>query len=147
MSYRKDKNMWRDRILAAKKEKGISSKTIAEFAQLSEKTVKRMLTDVDYAPFVGNVISIGAAVGLSPQEIFMETGTVVGDQGHAILQAEVARLTNESVELNAEIGQLRSQVSALTVENDLLRLKLEHKEELIKHKDGIILLLSKKEKS
>lgn len=138
--------MWRDRILEAKKEKGVSTKSMAEFAQLSEKTVKRMLTDVDYAPFVGNVISIGAAVGLSPQEIFMETGSIVGDQDHAILQAEVVRLTNESVELKTEIERLKSQVSALMVENDLLHLKLEHKEELIKHKDGIILLLREKVK-
>ena len=36
---RKDKKMWRDRILEAKKEKGVTTKSMAEFAQMTEKTV------------------------------------------------------------------------------------------------------------
>ena len=136
--------MWRDRILEAKKEKGITSKSIAEYAHLTEKTVKRILTDKTQAPYVDTVIAIGAAVGLSPREIFSEAGVVVGDQDSAVLQAEVDRLTNELAELSTEAEKLKSQVSALTVENDLLRLKLEHQEELVKHKDEIIMLLRSK---
>ena len=133
--------MWRDRILEAKREKGISTKNMAEYAQLSEKSVKRILTDEGHAPYIDNVIMLGAAVGLSPREIFSESGMIVGDQGHAVLQAEVDRLTAEIAELNAGAEGLKSQISALTVENDLLRLKLEHKEELVKNKDEIIMLL------
>lgn len=136
--------MWRDRILEAKKEKGITSKSIAEYAHLTEKTVKRILTDKTQAPYVDTVIAIGAAVGLSPREIFSETGLVVGDKDLAVLEAEAGRLTNEITELIAESERLKSQVSALTVENDLLRLKLEHQEELVKHKDEIIMLLRAK---
>ena len=136
--------MWRDRILEAKKEKGTPTKKMAEFAQLSEKTVTRMLTDPTHVPYVDNVIMIGASVGLSPREIFSETGLVVGDQDLAVLQAEVERLTSEIAELKTDNEKLKSQVSALTVENDLLHLKLEHKDELIKHKDEIITLLRSK---
>ena len=136
--------MWRDRILEAKKEKGISTKNMAEYAQLSEKTVKRILTDEGHAPYIDNVILLGAAVGLSPREIFSETGLIVGDQAIAVLQAEVDRLAAAVADLNASAEGLKSQISALTVENDLLRLKLEHKEELVKHKDEIILLLRSK---
>ena len=136
--------MWRDRILEAKKEKGISTKTIAEYAHLTEKTVRRILTDTTQAPYVDNVIILGAAVGLSPREIFSETGVIVGDQDIAVMQAEVDRLKNELLTLTADTEGLKSQISALTVENDLLRLKLEHKEELVKNKDEIILLLREK---
>lgn len=136
--------MWRDRILEAKKEKGISTKSMAEYARLSEKTVNRILTDKTQAPYVDNVIILGASVGLSPREIFSETGVIVGDQDVAVLQAEVERLTNEIVELNTEAEKLKGQISALTVEKDLLSLKLEHKEELVKHKDEIIVLLRAK---
>lgn len=133
--------MWRDRILEAKTVKNISTKSMAEYAGLTEKTVKRILTDTTQAPYVDNVIVLGASVGLSPREIFSETGLIVGDQDAAVLQAEVDRLTNELLALTADAEGLKSQISALTVENDLLRLKLEHKEELVKNKDEIILLL------
>ena len=136
--------MWRDRILAAKKEKGISTKNIAEYAHLSEKTVTRILTDKTQTPYVDNVIILGAAVGLSPRDIFSESGVIVGDQDVAVLQAEVERLKNEITALNMENENLKRQNSELAVEKDLLCLKLEHKEELIKHKDEIILLLRAK---
>ena len=143
-SHGKDKNMWRDRILEAKAAKSITTKSMAEYAGLTEKTVKRILTDKTQAPYVDNVIILGASVGLSPREIFSETGVIVGDQDVAVLQAEVERLTNELLTLTADAEGLKSQISALTVENDLLRLKLEHKEELVKNKDEIILLLREK---
>ena len=136
--------MWRDRILEAKAAKNITTKSMAEYAGLTEKTVKRILTDKTQAPYVDNVIILGASVGLSPREIFSETGVIVGDQDIAVLQADVERLTNELLTLTADAEGLKSQISALTVENDLLRLKLEHKEELVKNKDEIILLLREK---
>lgn len=136
--------MWRDRILNAQKEKGITTKSMAEYAGMSEKSVLRILNGKTQTPYVGNVISLGAAVGLSPQEIFEETGVVVGNQDVAILQAEVDRLKSELSSLNTDVEQMKSQISALTVEKDLLKLKLEHKEELIKHKDDIIALLRAK---
>ena len=136
--------MWRDRILEAKKEKGISTKSMAEYAHLSEKTVTRILTDKTQTPYVDNVIILGAAVGLSPRDIFSDSGVIVGDQDIAVLNAEVDRLTNENVRLNTEIEKLKGQISALTVEKDLLCLKLEHKDELVKHKDEIIVLLRAK---
>lgn len=136
--------MWRDRILAAQKEKGITTKAMAEYAKMSEKSVTRILTGKTQTPYVGNVIELGASVGLSPQEIFSETGLVVGDQNLAILQADVDRLTAELAQRENENEGLKHQVTALTVELDLLRLKLEHKEELIKHKDDIIALMRQK---
>lgn len=136
--------MWRDRILAAKKEKGISTKYMAEYSHLTEKTVTRILTDKTSAPYIDNVITLGASVGLTPRELFDETGVIVGEQTLAVLQAEVERLKDELVTLSNNSDELKSKVSELTVENGLLRLKLDHKEELIKNKDEIILLLREK---
>ena len=136
--------MWRDRILEAKKEKGISTKSMAEYAQMPDKTVARILSGTTQNPYVDTVITLGAAVGLTPRELFDETGLVIGDQDLAILQAEVDRLNSEVTALNENTEELKRKVSELTVENDLLRLKLEHKEELVKHKEEIILLLREK---
>lgn len=133
--------MWRDRILTAQKEKGVSIKFMADFARLSEKSVTRILNGKTQTPYVGNVIELGASVGLSPQELFSETGLVVGDCDLAFLKAEVDRLTSELGACAAEAASLRGTVTTLTAENDLLRLKLDHKDELIKHKDEILRLL------
>ena len=136
--------MWRDRILEAKNEKGIKTKAMADFVRMPEKTVSRILSGKTQAPYVDTVIALGQSVGLTPVEVFFETGVVVGNQDLAVLQTEVERLTAELATLLADTETLKSQVSALTVENDLLRMKLEHKEELVKHKDEIILLLRSK---
>ena len=136
--------MWRDRILAAQKEKGITTKAMAEYAQMTEKSVTRILNNKTANPYVSNVLLLGASVGLSSKEIFSETGVVVGDQDLAILQANADRLTAELAKRDTELEGLKHQVTALTVEIDLLRLKLEHKEELVKHKDDIISLLRTK---
>ena len=133
--------MWRDRILEAKKDRGVRTKDMAEFALMTEKSVARILSGDTQNPYVDNVIILGAAVGLTPSEIFSETGLVVGGQDLATLQAEVDRLTAELQAVTAEAVTLRSEASTLATENATLRLKLEHKDELVKHKDEIIALL------
>ena len=109
------KRMWRDRILEAKKEKGITTKYMADYAQMSEKTVARMLSGANTkkGPFIDNVIMLGASVGLTPREIFSETGLVVGDENLATLQAEVDQLRAERDKLDEENGALRRRVDDL----------------------------------
>lgn len=133
--------MWRDRILEAKKAKGATTKSMAAYANMTERSVSRILSGESMDPYVSNVIVLGASVGLSPLEIFAETGLVVGNQDLTALQAEVDRLSEELEALLVEVTQLRGEVASLSAERDLLRLKLEHKDELVKHKDAIIDLL------
>ena len=123
--------MWRERIIEAKTAQGISTKTMAERMQTTEKTVKRLLTDNSKSPYITTVLDAGLAVGLSPQEIFAETGLFIGNNTHAELQADLDRLTTESVKLQDEITDLKDTINKLNAENDMLRLKLEHKEEII----------------
>lgn len=130
--------MWLDRILEAKKEKGITTKSIADYARMPEKTVARILSGKTQAPYVDTVIVLGAAVGLTPREIFSETGLVVGDQDCPGLQEEVARLTEENAAQAQEILALRAEVSNITAENKLLALELKHKDEILAVHDHYI---------
>lgn len=137
--------MWLDRILEAKKEKGITTKSIADYARMPEKTVARILSGKTQAPYVDTVIVLGAAVGLTPREIFSETGLVVGDQDCPGLQEEVARLTEEVTRLTKEnaaqaqeILALRAEVSNITAENKLLALELKYKDEILAVHDHYI---------
>lgn len=130
--------MWRDRILEAKREKGISTKAMAEFAHMTEKSVGRILSGETPSPYVDSVIILGEAVGLAPTEVFGETGLVVGHQDLAVLEAEVARLT-------AELDALRAEMSALSMENELLHTRELYHMEVLRLKDEIIELYRQRE--
>ena len=130
--------MWRDRILEAKKAKGVKTKTMAEFAMMTEKSVTRILSGETPSPYVDSVILLGESVGLTPTELFSETGLVVGTQEVAALEAEVARLTADLEELARDVGELRASKLALVTENELLRMREEYYVAVLRLKDEII---------
>lgn len=117
--------MWRDRIIEAKKALGITTKQMAErMKTLPEETIRRILTGKTQAPRVDTVLDMGAAVGLSPYEVFAEASAYLGDESFKALQAERDALVTENKEL-------RDRVVSLTHENEILQIKLELKEEII----------------
>lgn len=123
--------MWRERIIEAKTAQGISTKTMAERMQTNEKTVKRLLSDDSKSPYITTVLDAGAAVGLSPQEIFAESGLLIGNKTVAELQEELNILNNELRLYQDDCAILQGRVNTLTTENDKLRMELAHKEELL----------------
>lgn len=123
--------MWRERIIEAKTAQGISSKTMAERMNTTEKTVKRLLSDNSKSPYITTVLEAGAAVGLSPQEIFAETGLLIGSKTSAELQEEITILNNEVELYKDDCAILEERVDELAAENEKLRIELAHKEELL----------------
>ena len=117
--------MWLDKIIEAKKAQGITTKQMAErIKTLPEETIRRILTGKTQTPRVDTVIELGAAVGLSPYEIFAETTAYLGGESFKALQAERDVLATENKEL-------RDKVVSLSHENEILKVKLELKEEII----------------
>lgn len=123
--------MWLDNLKELKKKTGMSSKQIAEKTNLPERTVVRIFSGDTDNPYVDTLRRIVAVLGGSLDDIFAESKTIVGGQDLVAAQAEVDRLTAEVAMLTAENAVLKDKVSTLTAESDLLRLKLEHKEEII----------------
>lgn len=124
--------MWRERIIEAKNALGISPKTMSERTMhIPERTILRLLNGETTNPYVDTVLEIGASVGLSPQEIFSETGLVLGNKDLATLQADLELSKAENDILVTENSILKDKISALTAELDLLKKELEHKEEII----------------
>lgn len=124
--------MWLDKIIEAKKAQGISTKQMAErIKTLPEETIRRILTGKTQTPRVDTVLELGAAVGLSPYEIFEEASSYLGDESFKALQAERDALAIENKEL-------RDKVVSLTHENEILQVTLKLKEEIIEtHKNYI----------
>lgn len=123
--------MWLDNLVALRDAKGLNNKRVAERVELPERTVTRIFSGETPNPSMDYLIKIVKVLDGSLDDIFENTRAVVGDAGLVSLQAENERLINELNLANAENAVLRERAAALTTENDILRLKLEHKEEII----------------
>lgn len=130
--------MWLDNLRELKKEKGVTNKYIAEATNLPERTVTRIFAGDTDNPYVDTLHRIVTVLDGSLDSILADTKVVVGGADLITLQeekdastAEVERLTAELALISAELAVLKDKVVTLTAENDVLRLKLEHKEEII----------------
>lgn len=123
--------MWLDNLKEFKKKKGLSSKQIAERSNLPERTVVRIFSGDTPNPYVDTLHRIAVVLDTSLDELFGDTKAVVGTQNLATLQSEVDELTAELDMLRAESSVKDTKLGALQAENDILRMKLEHKDELL----------------
>lgn len=123
--------MWLDTLKELKQNKGMTAKQIADRSGLPERTVKRVLSGDTANPYLDTLQRIATALGSTLDAILSDTKAVVGTEDLATLQAELTRVTAELELVAAENAVLKGKVSTLTAENDLLRMKLEHKEEII----------------
>lgn len=111
---------------------------IAEKKRLSERTVSRIFSGETTAPGIDILRDIVYAMGGSLDDIFNESdfklpSPEVDELKNALaaMSATVEKLTASESLLKAENSMLKDKVVNLTTENDILRLKLEHKEELL----------------
>ncbi len=123
--------MWLDNLKELKKVKGMSAKLIAEKTNLPERTVNRIFSGDTDNPYVDTLHRIVTVLGGSLDDILADTKVVVGEQNLVALQENVDVVTAERDLLKAENAILKDKVSALTAENDHLKLQLTHKEEII----------------
>lgn len=123
--------MWLDNLKELKKKTGMSTKQIADKTNLPERTVVRIFSGDTDNPYVDTIRRIVAVLDGSLDDLFAESKIVVGSKDLATLQAEVDRLNAENSMLVAENVVLKDKNVALNAEIDLLRMKLEHKEEII----------------
>lgn len=130
--------MWLEIIRERRKELGYSIKHVAEEAKLTERTTARIFSGETEEPYASNLYRIAVVLELSLDDLLADGRAVVGSKKLAILKeekdaltAEVERLTTELALVTAENAVQKDKIVTLTAENDILRLKLEHKEEII----------------
>ena len=137
--------MWREKIVEAKKAKGITTKMMSEKVRLPEQTITRILSGKTATPRIDTVLDLGAAVGLSTRELFSDTTSVLGDKNLASLQEEleqanvaITALQDKFASLSEETTDLKVKNVTLQAENDLLKMKIEYQEEIIRLHNYII---------
>ena len=123
--------MWLEKLKELKKETGMSVKQIAEKQNMSEKTVARIFSGETDRPYMDTLHEIVTALGGSLDDLFAEGNARLANEELISVQNEVVRLTAENDLLSAENAILKDKVNTLTTESDVLRMKLEHKDELL----------------
>lgn len=123
--------MWLQNLKELKKMTGMSTKQIAEKTKLPERTVCRILSGETDHPYVDTLHIIVTALGYSLNDIFADTNAVVATESIVEVKetAEVAEAERDLI--IAENAMLKDKVAALTAEIDILKVKLNHKDEII----------------
>lgn len=127
--------MWLDNLKELKKRTGMTAKAIAKQANLPDATVENVLAGTVKNPRIDTIRQIVTALGGSLDEVFAESGAVIGD-------TKLAKLQEERDALIIEISKERAENAKLHTEVQMLQLKLDHKDEIISHKEQIIALYS-----
>lgn len=115
--------MWREKIIEAKKAKGLSTKTMSERSpsHMPEETITRILNGKTEFPRIDSVLDLCEQVGLSPWELFEETTSRISDGSIVALQQEVDMLKFERDALLRENGVLNDKVETLRSQIETLK--------------------------
>ena len=135
--------MWLDNLKELKKKTGMSAKQIADKARLPERTVARILSGETDHPRIDTIGLIADAMGATMRDIFADTNVIVATETLTEVK-EVAEIVEaERDEVATKNDMLEAKVNALTMENELLKSQLQHKDELLSvHKQYLAIIKS-----
>ena len=127
----KGTTMWLEKLKELKKEAGMSVAQIAHKGNISEKTVARVFSGDTDRPYMDTLYDIVSALGGSLDDIFAEGKARLASEELITVQNELERVRAEKDMLSVENTVLKDKANALTAENDILKMQLAHKDELL----------------
>ena len=123
--------MWLENLKELKQKSKKTYKDINVGTRIPTKTIERIFNGTTESPTINTLIPIISFLGGNFSEVFADTQAVVGNTTVAELQESVEVVESEKDLLIAENKILQAKVSTLEKENELLKMKLMHKEELL----------------
>ena len=123
--------MWLDNLKELKKKTGMSAKQIADKTKLPERTVNRIFSGDTDNPYVDTLHRIVTVLGGSLDDILADTKVVVATESLVEVKENANVIEAERDLYIAENAILKDKVATLTAENDMLKMQLKHKEEII----------------
>ena len=123
--------MWLDNLKDLKKKTGMSPKQIADKTNLPERTVNRIFSGETDHPRVDTIHLIVTALGGSLNDIFADTNVVVATESLVEVKESIDVVEAEHDRILVENEMLKTKNTALTMEVELLKKELQHKEELL----------------
>ena len=135
--------MWLDNLKELKKKTGMSTKQIADKSRLPERTVARIISGETDHPRIDTLGLIVDAIGATLRDIFADTNVIVATETLTEVKevAEIVEAERDEVAIKNEM--LEAKVNALTMEIELLKSQLQHKDELLSvHKQYLAIIKS-----
>jgi transcriptional regulator with XRE-family HTH domain len=123
--------MWLDNLKELKKRTGMSAKQIADKTNLPERTISRILAGETDPPYADTLDLIVKALGYDLGDIFADTKVIVATDDLVEIKESVDIVEAEHDRILVENEMLKTKNSALTMEIELLKKELQHKEELL----------------
>ena len=123
--------MWLENLKELKKKTGMSVKQIAEKSNLPERTVCRICGGETDHPYADTLDMIVKALGYDLGDIFADTKVIVATDDLVCIKESVDVVEAERDLILVENEMLKSKVSAMTTEIELLKKDLQHKDELL----------------
>ena len=123
--------MWLENLQELRKLTRMSYKQIAELTNLPERTIVRIFSgDTDH-PYADTLDIIVKALGYDLGAIFADTKVVVATDDLVEIKENVNVVEAERELTLVENEMLKTKISALTTEIELLKKELQHKDELL----------------
>lgn len=123
--------MWLENLKELKKAKKMTTKQIADATKIPESTIKRIFSGDTDNPYVDTVRRIAIALDSSLDEIFAETKVVVATETLAKVQENAEAVEAEKEVVETKNDMLEAKITAMTMEIELLKNELKHKDELL----------------
>ena len=123
--------MWLDNLKELKKRTGMSAKQIADKTNLPERTISRILAGETDHPYADTLDLIVKALGYDLGDIFADTKVIVATDELVEIKESVDVVEAEHDRILVENEMLKTKNTALTMEIELLKKELQHKEELL----------------
>ena len=123
--------MWLDNLKELKKSKGMTSKQLAEVTKIPESTIKRIFSGETEDPYISTIHRIVIALGGSLDHILADTNAVLAQESLVEVKGTVSVAEAERDLVAAENAILKGKVDTLTAENEMLKMEIKHKDEII----------------
>ena len=123
--------MWLENLKELKKAKGMTTKQIADATKIPESTIKRIFSGDTSDPYVTTIHRIVVALGGSLDHILADTNAVLATESLVEVKEIAGVVEAERDLVIAELEMLRAKTAAQDVEIQLLKEKLQHRDELL----------------
>lgn len=123
--------MWLENLKELKKNKGMTSKQIADATMIPESTIKRIFAGDTIDPYVSTIHRIVTVLGGSLDHILADTNAVLSTESIVEVKETAEVVEAERDLVLAELEMLRAKTTAQEAEILLLKEKLHHKDELL----------------
>ena len=123
--------MWLDNLKELKKASGMSTKQIADKANLPERTVSRIITGETDHPRIDTLGLIVDALGITLKDVFADTNVIVATEKLVEIKEAAEVVEAERNVIAVENDMLKTKLTTLTTELELVKKELAHKEELL----------------